>query len=72
METPSEDTSDEARAELVVETLAARFPGRFSAEEREKLRGQVKEMLAASTRLRAFPLTNADEPAPIFHAAAEG
>lgn len=72
METPSERPADKARADLLIATLEERYPGRFSAEDRERLRDQVKEILEASERLRAFPLTNADEPAPVFHAVTEG
>ena len=62
---PSED---DARAQLLVESLTRRYPDRFTEADRSKLREQMSFALDAVTRLRAFPLTNADEPMPVFRA----
>ena len=61
------------RVDALTETLVCGFPDRFSPDQIEKLRQQVGQIEATVARLRAYPLTNADEPEPIFHATpAEG
>lgn len=57
------------RARLLVETLVTRYPDRFTAEDVEALTEQVSQILATSARLRGYPLTNADEPDPVFRVA---
>ncbi len=48
--------------------LVARYPGRFSDEQVEQIRRQIGQLVEAGERLRAFHLTNSDEPEPIFRA----
>lgn len=57
------------RARLLVETLVTRYPDRFTPEDVEALTEQINQILATAARLRAYPLTNADEPDPIFRVA---
>jgi hypothetical protein len=60
--------SREAIARTMAEVLAKRYPGRFGPEEVGRICQAIGEVTEMSTRLRAYPLTNADEPDPIFRA----
>ena len=60
---------------LVTSQLAAietRYPGRFSSEQLEQIREQVRQLAEAAVRLRSHPLSNADEPSLGFRPAPEG
>jgi hypothetical protein len=60
-------------AAALTAALAARYPGRFSPDELTRLEVLIKQLDEAAQRLRRYPLTNGDEPDPIFRAAwAEG
>lgn len=43
-------------------------PERLQPEHLKKIRDDIAAQLARSKRLSCFPLTNADEPAPVFAA----
>ncbi|HJT36308.1 MAG TPA: hypothetical protein VJ783_30075 [Pirellulales bacterium] len=43
-------------------------PNRLQPEHLKKIRDDIVAQLARSKRLSGFPLTNADEPAPVFSA----
>ncbi len=60
--------SDELDVEVEQRLAAvlARFPGWFDEDEQARLRAQIRELVEASRKLRAFPLTNADEPDFLF------
>ncbi len=66
------DQSEAGARDAVVDGLAsalvARYPGRFSDDQVEQIRLQIRQLVEAGERLRAFHLTNSDEPEPIFHA----
>lgn len=68
MDETTESPADEARATAFIEALLGRFPERFSAGDVEKVRQQVLESIRTARRLRTYPLSNADEPDPVFHA----
>jgi hypothetical protein len=55
-------------AASVLETLVNRYPNRFDAAQTEQLRRAVRHLVEVAATLRAYPLTNADEPDPIFRA----
>jgi len=58
--------------EVVLELIAARYGRTFSEDELGRLREDVTGMLERAAALRAVPLTNADEPAPLFGVDAYG
>jgi Asp-tRNA(Asn)/Glu-tRNA(Gln) amidotransferase C subunit len=62
------DDKTDARVRALTDALVARYPGRFSDDEVEQLRKQIDQIRQAAEKLRSFPLTNADEPEPIFQA----
>lgn len=68
MSDQSEASAREAVVDGLASALVARYPGRFSDEQVEQIRTQIRQLVEAGVRLRAFRLTNADEPEPIFHA----
>jgi hypothetical protein len=83
--TSHDDTNGEPRAaqrdgapssrdevEVVLDLIAARYGRTFSEEELGRLREDVTAMLERTAALRAVPLTNADEPAPLFGVDAHG
>lgn len=54
--------------ELYLAMIARLDAERLTAEHLAALRDEVAGNLSASRTLSAFPLTNADEPAPVFAA----
>jgi hypothetical protein len=54
--------------ELLLELIKRIDPERLGSEHLDLLRSDLAVNLQRSARLSAFPLTNADEPAPIFAA----
>ena len=50
----------------MLELIVARYGRTFSEDELERLREDVTATLERAAALRAVPLTNADEPAPLF------
>lgn len=56
------DVEVEQRLALVL----TRFPGWFDEDEQARLRAQIRQLVEASRKLGAFPLTNADEPDFLF------
>lgn len=65
---PSAELASVPSAELLLELIKRSDPERLKNEHLEQLRGDLAVNLARSARLSAFPLTNADEPAPVFAA----
>ncbi|MBI3468640.1 MAG: hypothetical protein HY000_37030 [Planctomycetes bacterium] len=57
-----------SEADLFLQVVKARWGERLSKEQLKELRKQIEQDLGGSKRLSAFPLTNADEPAPVFAA----
>jgi hypothetical protein len=55
-------------AELVLELVKQLYPRNLDDEKLGQIRAQIEQQMARSTVLGAFPLTNADEPAPVFAA----
>ena len=68
MSNASQADAREAVVNGLAGALVARYPGRFSDDQVEQIRKQIAQLVEAGERLRAFRLTNADEPEPIFHA----
>ena len=48
--------------------ILARHGSRLEPSARLAIRKEVASMIARGRTLKAYPLTNADEPAPVFHA----
>ena len=57
-----------APAELVLQLLAQSHPHPLDDSQRAEVLRQIEEDQARSKILSSFPLTNADEPAPVFAA----
>lgn len=55
-------------AELLLELVKRIDPERLKSEHLDLVRADLEANLQRSARLSAFPLTNADEPAPVFAA----
>lgn len=64
----SADSAKLGDVELYLALISRFDPDRLTAEHLAALRDEVAANLSASRRLSAFPLTNADEPAPVFAA----
>jgi hypothetical protein len=62
------DLTAVASTELLVELIKRLDPERLKSEHLDLLRADLSANLQRSARLSAFPLTNADEPAPVFAA----
>jgi hypothetical protein len=62
------DSSSVPSTELLLELIKRMDPERLTAEHLDSLRADLAGNLERSARLSAFPLTNADEPAPVFAA----
>jgi hypothetical protein len=62
------DLTAVAPMELLLELIKRIDPERLKAEHLELLRADLAGNHERSARLSAFPLTNADEPAPVFAA----
>lgn len=52
----------------LVESLSVTYPGRLDPEQTEQVRRALSHLLDLGAKLKAYPLTNADEPDPIFRA----
>jgi len=55
-------------ARAMLDVIVARYPGRLTPAQLELVHQAIGELTEISGRLRAYPLTNADEPDPIFRA----
>jgi hypothetical protein len=62
------DLTAVASTELLLELIKRIDPERLQREHLDLLRDDLAANLQRSARLSAFPLTNADEPAPVFAA----
>lgn len=63
----AEETQD-PKLEALVAAVQAVYGGRISEEQMARVRDGVKGLREAAAALYAYPLTNADEPDPIFAA----
>ncbi len=63
----AEETQD-ARVEALIAVVRAVYGERISEEQMERVRDGVKGLRDVAAALYAYPLTNADEPDPIFAA----
>ncbi len=52
----------------LTDALLARYPRRFTSADADRLRRAVGQIVECAARLRTYPLANADEPDPVFHA----
>jgi hypothetical protein len=55
-----------AEAEARYQAILKKYPLRFSAEEKAMVRKSCFDLQPALDDVRAFPLSNADEPANVF------
>lgn len=58
----------DAHLEALVASITAAYGGRISQEQMQRVRDGVQGLREAAAALYAYPLTNADEPDPIFAA----
>jgi hypothetical protein len=67
-----EPARDEAKppapADLVRELVKRLYPENLDEAKLSQIHGQIEHHMSRSRVLGAFPLTNADEPAPVFAA----
>lgn len=62
------DLAEVTPTELLLELVKRIDPQRLKSEHLDLVRADLEANLQRSARLSAFPLTNADEPAPVFAA----
>jgi hypothetical protein len=55
-------------AELLLDLVRQQYPERLEPAHLATIQGELQRQLARSQVLSSFPLTNADEPAPVFAA----
>ena len=65
---PPQQQQPAAPAELVLKLLAQFYPHPLDEAQQAEVLRQIAEDQARSKILSSFPLTNADEPAPVFAA----
>lgn len=58
--------------ELILELVKREYPKNLNDDHLAHIRSEIQQQQARSRILSAFPLTNADEPAPIFRAWRKG
>lgn len=62
-----EDTpTGAAEAAVLIQLIRARYPGRLTEEQLGEVQRQIASLIEAAQALRAYPLSNADEPATTF------
>ena len=66
--TTAPDLAEVTPTELLLELVKRIDPERLKSEHLDSVRADLEANLQRSARLSAFPLTNADEPAPVFAA----
>lgn len=59
---PPARTEVDARMDLIL----ARYGGFLDDDARKTIRNEVQSIVRRGEALRKFPLTNADEPSPVF------
>ena len=64
----TQEQQDDLHMEALVAAVMAAHGVRIPAEHAEKIRESVKGLRGAVAAMNAYPLTNADEPDPIFAA----
>ena len=65
-QTPKLSAQGQAEADLAYETLMRKYGTRFSEEQKNDIRRLVSAQQAGLEKLRAFAVTNGDEPATVF------
>jgi hypothetical protein len=55
-------------AQWILELVKQQYPQRLEAEHLQRIAKDIETNLARSKTLSSYPLTNADEPAPVFGA----
>src|SRR6185369_7150610 len=63
---PKLSPQSQAEADLAYETLMRKYGTRFSEEQKRDIRRLVNAQQSALDKLRAFSVTNGDEPATVF------
>jgi len=67
-EPPRGEPIPTAQADFVLELVKRLYPKNLDEAKLAQIRGQIEHNMSRSRVLSAFPLTNADEPAPVFAA----
>ncbi len=67
-EPPRGEAKPPAPADLVLELVNRLYPENLDEAKLALVHGQIEHHMSRSRVLSAFPLTNADEPAPVFAA----
>lgn len=65
-QTPKLSAQGQAEADLAYETLMRKYGPRFSEEQKRDIKRLVNAQQTGLEKLRAFRVTNGDEPATIF------
>lgn len=62
------DSKEVSPEDLILELVKREHPKNLNDEYLAQIRREIAQQQARSRVLSAFPLTNADEPAPVFRA----
>ncbi|HEV3022609.1 MAG TPA: hypothetical protein VGX76_09075 [Pirellulales bacterium] len=65
---PPTKADPQAPADLVLALVKQQYPKNLDDAKLAQIRGQIEHQMSRSRVLSSFPLTNADEPAPVFAA----
>ncbi len=63
---PDRPPFDERQIDLRLETILARYPGRYSDEQIAAVRQRIAATVDNARALHAIPLDNGDDPAGAF------
>jgi hypothetical protein len=62
------DAKEVEPEDLILELVKREYPKNLNEQHLTHIRREIEQQQARSRVLSAFPLTNADEPAPVFRA----
>ncbi|MGZ4788693.1 MAG: hypothetical protein ACXVZX_09240 [Terriglobales bacterium] len=65
-ETPKLSEASQAEADLAYETVIRKYGNRFSEEQKKDIKRLVNSQQGTLDKLRAFNVTNGDQPALVF------
>ena len=64
--------ASQAEADLAYQTVIRKYGSRFSDEQKKEVKRLVDAQQQALDKIRAYPVTNGDQPATVLKVAAEG
>ncbi|HEV3006566.1 MAG TPA: hypothetical protein VGX78_19000 [Pirellulales bacterium] len=67
-EPPATTANERTPEDLVLALVKRQYPKNLDDAKLAQIRGQIEHQMSRSRVLGSFPLTNADEPAPVFAA----